>query len=316
MSINIHLSENIILTSIGLIASGYDLYNKNNIDILDIVETIKKEYKDLEVINYFKMSRTNTCEVNPYWPRGSAIYAASLFLTSNYEDIDLKEYLSFEKQANSSALWQDNAFINWIKSLPYYIRKIKENPATDKIIEDITNCIEKYEKEFKFELAKASEVMAGFSDNSKFQVVYIPNLLQADQCTDYIKKENILYVVATKPRFSSMIHEYLHLVLEPYRNLMEELYKGYMGTALFDKDKLSALGYLWDETLDSELRCLDEGFARSLTVLISTMSSEEKESELEALKEEGFGVADKFIGLIKTEVKEEGLDEIIRVVLT
>lgn len=315
MSINVQLSENIILTSIGLIASGYDLYNKNNMDILGIVETIKTEYSDLEVVNYFKQARTNTCEVNPYWPRGSAIYAASLFLTSDYENIDLKAYLSFEKQANSSALCQDNDYINWIKSLPSYIRKIKENPITEKIIEDITNCIKKHEKEFKVELDRASEVMYGFSGNSEFQIIYIPNILQADQCTDYIKKEKVLYVVATKPRFSSMVHEYLHLVLEPYRNFMAELYKGYIGTELFDENKLSSLGYLWDDSVDSELRCLDEGFARSLTVVISTMSKEEKISELEALKGEGFWMAEKLKGLINLEVKTEHLEEIIGTVL-
>lgn len=126
------------------------------------------------------------------------------------------------------------------------------------------------------------------------------------------KKENTLYVVATKPRFSSMIHEYLHLSFEPYRSYMADLYKSYKGAPLFDENKLSDLGYMWDDDLDSELRGLEEGFVRSITVLISTLTDEEKKIELELLRDEGFILADKLISYIAVKVKEENLKELIK----
>lgn len=312
MIINMQLSEEIMLTSIGLISSGYDLYNKNDLKVLELIETIKNEYKDLEIINYFKKARTDTCSVNPYWPRGSAVYAASLFLTSNYEAIDVEKYIAFEKHSNSSGLWQDNDFIDWIKQLPYFLRTIKDHPSTDKIINLIKSYIKKYDIEFKVELNKVSEIIESFKADSEFQVVYLPNLLQAEQCTDYIKKEKTLYVVATKPRFSSMVHEYIHLALEPYRNFITDLYISYKDVPLFHKEKLSLLGYLWDEGIDSELRCIEEGFARGLTILISTMQASKKKNELEDLREDGFLVADKFIDFIGLRVKEDMLKEIIQ----
>lgn len=312
MIINMQLSKEIMLTSIGLIASGYDLYNKDDIEIFKLVEIIKNEYKDPEIINYFKEARTNTCSVNPYWPRGSAVYAASLFLTLDYGSIDLEKYITFEKHSNSSGLWQDNDFIDWIKQLPYFLRTIKDHPSTDKIIDLIKRYIRKRDIEFKVELNKVSEIIESFKADSEFRVVYLPNLLQAEQCTDYIKKEKTLYVVATKPRFSSMVHEYLHLALEPYRNFITDLYIRYKGVPLFHKEKLSLLGYLWDEGIDSELRCIEEGFVRGLTILISTMKAREKKSELEALIDEGFLIADKFIDFIEFNVKEDMLKEIIQ----
>lgn len=311
MSIKMQLTEPIFLTSIGLIASGYDLYNKNRLDIVEIIDVIKKEYVDLEVINYFKESRTDTCSVNPYWPRGSAICAASLFLTPDYSNIDLEAYLSFERQSNSSALWQDNEFIQWVKLLPHYLRLIKQHSKTEEIIRLIKKCIGKYEEEFCAELNKANKILEEFKADTKCEVVYMPNLLQADQCTDYIKVKNILYVVATKPRFSSIVHEYLHLCMEPHRELMAEGYKAYEGKELFLKEKLSALGYLWDDGFNSHLRCLEEGFVRGLTILISECNEKEKRNELEELKNEGFLIADKLRSFTTVKVTEEMLGDII-----
>ncbi|NMB95607.1 MAG: hypothetical protein GYA02_03215, partial [Clostridiaceae bacterium] len=83
MPISIRVNEYLFMSYVGLVASGYELTDKNDTEIMRLVDDIRDTgFKD-NVIEYFKKVRS-TNRINPYWPYGSCISAASFFI-KDYE---------------------------------------------------------------------------------------------------------------------------------------------------------------------------------------------------------------------------------------
>lgn len=305
------LSEPVFLTAIGLISSGYDLYNESDAELSSIVALIRREFRDPDMITYFKNSRSSSCEVNPYWPRGSALYAASLFVSEDYSTLNLDSYLAFEEKSNSSSLWQDDSFVEWISEFPNYLKMIKAHPMTNHVISLIHSFIENKRNNFELLLDKCKNKILNFSDSTSRKIIYLPNPLQAEQCTDYVMIDKTLHVISTEPHFSAILHEYLHLCLEEHRQLLLKLYKKYSGEPLFDANRLSMFGYSWDDSIESNLRCLEEGIVRALTEMISRETVDEKTAALRQVEKDGFLVAGRFVGGSYVKLHENDLVELL-----
>jgi hypothetical protein len=61
---------------IGLISSGANAYDHNDVDISSLAERIGKLKISDDIKTWFSRAKTGQVEVNPYWPRGSAVATA------------------------------------------------------------------------------------------------------------------------------------------------------------------------------------------------------------------------------------------------
>lgn len=72
MPITIKVNEYLFISYVGLVASGYELTDKNDTEVMRFVDDIRNtSFKD-SVVEYFKKARS-TNVINPYWPYGSAV---------------------------------------------------------------------------------------------------------------------------------------------------------------------------------------------------------------------------------------------------
>jgi hypothetical protein len=318
IKIELEQPEKVNLTAIGLIASGYDLYSKTDPCIPQLANEIIDQFKGEERIkNYFARARSNQVQVNPYWPKGSGIMAASLFVSEDYSSFDLDHYSQFERESNSSALWNNRDYLNWVLGLKEMLRDIRDFPTTSAILKTIAAIIKRRRATIYKQLTDAKQIISEFINDSfdPGNMVFIPNVLQAPESTDYVRKENTLYVLAVSPDHSSLIHELLHSCLLPHRDQIQSLVQLNGIQQCFEPQKLRELGYSWDESFDSTIRCVEESLVRSLTEIVSPKSYQEKKASLQYLSRQGFLVATKFIPLVGIPIRSSDLPEMLNKLL-
>lgn len=172
-------------------------------------------------INYFSKARTDTCEVNPYYPRAFFLTIASLYIiikgSAFYDKFDeLCRYIS-NMEVNPTE--KDDNCIKWIAQMPYYFDKVLNTEGFEDLWSYYLSYVSKYDSVYEKILNNAIlKIMKAFKINKDdlLQVTVIPNRLQAPQATDIVCKDNVIYIIKPEPDEESIIHECLHFIFDKY----------------------------------------------------------------------------------------------------
>jgi hypothetical protein len=260
----------------GLIASGYNLTDIVRAEhIYHLISQIDCEY---ETKNYFNKAKTASCEVNPYWPRAFLLTLASFYIND-----DLNSYNDFqtvishiESLDNMNPTEINEEVIEWLKQLPYYLNKISNSSSFNQL----------WEKYMDYELEQSAwissevervlyeiEMLIGATSIDLPEVVFVPNCLQACQLTDYVRKDNIIYIIKSRPDIESIVHEYLHEILNKYLLENSRLIEDY-GFLLEPVIKeMHRYQYAWNIDVDSWKRVFEENFMRAASVWVTYRSN-------------------------------------------
>ena len=254
---NFLINKHLFAAYCGLISSGYSLTDLSDIDIRALYNRIQKIKFDSEISAYFSFAKTNTIEVNPYYPRGSDLSAACFFLEN-----DINEYMDFLRFCNSPSV-NDEEFLKWIKNLRETLKAI-ENHA------EFGSLFAAYEQLINNRFADINRQLRNFKNKIKgfygfdVQFVFVPNLLQSKYLTDFVFKNNTLYIISNSFSQTAAAHEYFHIVLNGKKNLLDKLVKQIDIDDFVDTDAMIRFGYMQDESVNSKINAIEDCIIRAM----------------------------------------------------
>ncbi|NLG50301.1 MAG: hypothetical protein GX552_09355, partial [Chloroflexi bacterium] len=223
---------------------------------------------------YFARARTNQYAVNPYWPRGSCLSSACLFIDSAFA-FSFDEYLAFERAAGASAAHQDAGFLAWIKELPAFLRRVQAHSAYPPIRDSYQAVVASRMEGYRAAIAGIERSLREFGCSSDgWRIVFVPNLLQARSMADFVTQGNTTYVITTHPNTTTILHEHLHPIVGQYRGLWAAYAASANLPRLVDSARLTALGYMWDASPEARMRALEESAVRGLTAVLASWVEE------------------------------------------
>lgn len=251
------INKHLFAAYCGLISSGYSLTDLSDSDIRALYNRIQKIKFDSKILDYFSFAKTNTIAVNPYYPRGSDLSAACFFL----ED-DICEYIDFLRSCNSPSV-NDEEFIKWIKSLKEQLEIIENNGEFSLSFETYKQLVNNRFADINDQLCSFKNKINSFYDFN-IQFAFAPNLLQSKYLTDFVFKNNTLYIISNSFSQTSAAHEYFHIVLKGKKDLLDKLVKKIDINDFVDIDKMIKFGYMQDETISSKINAIEDCFIRAM----------------------------------------------------
>jgi hypothetical protein len=270
----VYPNVNIFTVYVGLTASGYDMaqYSSND-PMYDVTLKIQDFQWSQQILDYFRIARTNTCEVNPYWPRAYLLAFSSLYISDDpeyrYTDPDgVVKRIEELKMINPADKQPDT--LNWLMELPSVYTIIR----SQRIFEDIWNLyletinVGQYEKE-AFEAISSIVNQVGVTPNQLPRIIIVPNPLQAMEVTDFAMANGNVYVIKAQPDSSSIIHEILHYLFEPILESCDTMIERFHHLLTPVLDKMIRLQYAWADDLPSWNRVFEENLMRSATIWIT-----------------------------------------------
>ena len=275
---SIEPNKGLFATYVGLVASGYDLVDKNDKDIVELYDHITSIDWSRNIIDYCKYARTNKNKVNPYWPLGSILTSACFFIftinASKYETFE--DFISFQRSIGNVREEEFNdEVINWLKKLPSVIDSIMGNHTFDELWNNYQHIIGVRTEDYSRILEKADRVINNFRADSQLALPYIvfsPNLLQSSYIADFVTKGNTIIIIKTSPDVLSVVHEFLHSVIKLLRDSFKKYIRKYDFGLMVDKTKMLSYGYMWNESEESMINALEESFVRALSIAMTTQS--------------------------------------------
>jgi len=311
MPISIRVNEYLFMSYVGLVASGYELADKNDTEIMSLVDDIKNtSFKD-NAIQYFKKA-WSTNAINPYWPYGSDISAASFFIKdftfSNFDD-----YTAFTKSVGFDG--RDNWFWVWIKEFPNALRQIKESPEYSRLWKRYQDIIQTRLNDYNRQIKVIESAVNKFT-NMSYSIEFSPNLLQMPGMADFVKQGDRTVVITTYPTEIAILHEFLHPFVSAHRNIISVL----LPIANLDKrintERMITYGYMWDDSEDAKVHALEECFVRGISIGISNMNKQEKAQYCKWSCDSGFLLTSEILKAIDTmDITEDNLDDFIRQIM-
>jgi len=311
MPISISVNEYLFMSYVGLVASGYELTDKNDTEIMGLVDEIKNtSFKD-NAIEYFKKARS-TNEINPYWPYGSDISATSFFI-KDYEFNTFDDYVAFIKSCGFGG--HEDWFWDWIKELPNVLRQIQGSPAYLRLWGKYQSIIQNRIKDYNRQVKVIENVINKFTV-MPYNIEFSPNLLQLPGMADFVKQGDRTIVITTYPTEIAILHEFLHPFISAHRNIISAL----LPIANLDKcintESMITYGYMWDNSEDSKIHALEECFVRGISIGISSMSKQEKTQYCKWSCDSGFLFVREILKVMETmDITEDNLGDFMRQVM-
>lgn len=290
MNIKVKQRKTIACAAIGLIAAGYSLYHKEDSELERLSEKIRDLFSSQELLEYFAGAKTDQSSINPYWPRGSALVIASWFMDDVSFDFDEIAYLTSQKRTSSLSETELNSMMGWIKRAPYYFKEIAGLAKEKGLFEELDQLFVKKKPYFTKEIDEFRKLIETSRVEGKIEnIIFSPNLFQADELTDLVYDGDDLIIISTAPRVEDLLHEFLHdiihntLITRSHSDVMNCFNKS-------DRAQMKAYGYAWDDSFASALRVVEESYVRLLTYLLTETSGESLARSIHWLNEEGFFV--------------------------
>jgi len=311
MPISIRVNEYLFMSYVGLVASGYELTDKNDTEIMGLVDDVKNTSFRDNTIEYFNKARSVNV-INPYWSYGSDISAGSCFIKdfsfSNFDD-----YIVFIKSAGFDG--RDNWFWDWIKELPNVLRQIKESSEYSRLWKRYQNIIQTRLNDYNRQIKVIESVVNKFT-NMPYSIEFSPNLLQMPGMADFVKQGDRTIVISTYPTEIAILHEFLHPFISVHRNIISVL----LPIANLDKcintESMITYGYMWNDSEDAKIHALEECFVRGISIGISNMSKQEKAQYCKWSCDSGFLFTSEIINAIEAvDITEYNLGDFIRQIL-
>ena len=241
----------------GLISSGYALTDLSDSDIRALYNRIQQIELDAEISDYFSFAKTNTIEVNPYYPRGSDLSAACFFLEN-----DISEYIDFLRLCNSPSV-NDEEFIKWMKNLKEPLKIIENKYEFGLLFAAYEQLVNDRFSDINRQLQSFENKIKSFNDLN-IQFVFVPNLLQSKYFADFVFKDNALYIISTSFSQTAAAHEYFHIVLNDKKELLEKLIKQINIDDFVNTDAMIKFGYMHDNSLSSKINAMEDCIIRAM----------------------------------------------------
>jgi len=308
MPISIRVNEYLFMSYVGLVASGYELSDKNDTEIMRLVDDIRNtSFKD-SAVEYFKKARS-TNVINPYWPYGSDISTACFFI-KGYKFNTFDDYVAFIKNCGFGG--HEGWFWDWIKKLPDVLREIKENPGYWRLWKRYQDIIQARLDDYNRQIKNIESVVNKFT-KMPYSIEFSPNLIQSPGMADFVKQGDRTVVITTYPIEISILHEFLHPFIAARRNMIASLLPKVNLDKCFNKEKMITYGYKWDDSVESKIHALEECFVRGISIGISNMSRQEKAQYCKWSCDSGFLFVSEVLKAIETiDITEDNLSDFIR----
>lgn len=260
---NSEINKNLFAAWCGMIVSEYDLFDKEDKEILYLCGEIKDKFYNDSIARYFAFSKTNMIECNPYYPR-----ASDLSVYCFYTDKPINEYYSFLDYCGDTE-HRNIEFQKWIKRSKYYINKIIASDNFSKLFDDYCNIINKRFNDIDNQISSIKNQLDKHNLLTDIEIIFAPNLLQSNYLADYVLVDNKLYIISTDFSEKTVIHEYLHIIAKSRQKEFEKLLREKDIYDFVNITEMQKLGYLKDYSLESKIHALEEQFVRYYTNLLT-----------------------------------------------
>jgi len=255
----------------GLLAVGDTRYDHADAEVAalagKICEASQDAALDENILAWFGASKTEQVEVNPYWPRGHAMLAATLFINDD-ADFNIDQFMEFTNNINMIDPIGKENFRNWISRLPEVLEYIEDNfrvfwKEYCKIIFDRTAgwapAIE----------ASRRPLRDFFGRDSIPNMVLAPNLFASPFSADFVRLDDTIIVIACKPDVESILHEALHAEVAKCRGSITTFGEEHGVASFADAEKMQELGYMIDDEAASIAHVIEECFVRALSSILA-----------------------------------------------
>jgi hypothetical protein len=254
-----------------LLSSGANAYDHNNADISALAERIGKLKISNDIKNWFTRARTGQVEVNPYWPRGSAVATACFFVENGNFDIDA--FFSFCESTCMSDPIGIEDFRLWISDLPKILAYIETLPDIQSLWDEYCRIVNVRMHKWNDIINEAAKTAQDFFGGKAPEMSFSPNLFAA-YSTDFVRIGNKIITIASEPDIESMLHETLHTFVAAYRKKIMNFSKKYGLVNFANREKMIEFGYMTDDSVASITHVIEECFVRAISVVLAGKSDE------------------------------------------
>lgn len=268
---NIEINQNLFYVLAGLVSSGSDAYDHNDVEVTALAERIVSLDITENIKAWFCRARTGQVEVNPYWPRGSALSSACFYMENGTFDSD--SYFSFfESTAISDPIGIDD-FHSWVVQLPHVLSYMESSPDFQPLWSEYKRIISSRESKWILIIDKAKKTAQEFYRNNCPEMIFSPNLF-ATYNTDFVRIGNKIITIASEPDVESMLHETLHTSIAKYRERVQEFSQKHGLMNFANRDRMMEFGYMEDDSASSITHVIEECFVRALSVVLAGKDEE------------------------------------------
>lgn len=260
---NLEMNKNLFAAWCSMIVSGYDLFDKENKEILYLCGEIKHKLYDDNIAKHFAFSKTNMIECNPYYPR-----ASNLSVYCFYMDKATDDYYSFLNYCGDTE-HRKPEFRKWIEKSKYYIHAICENEHFSELFCAYYNIINNRFTDIDSQIALIKDKLNQHNLLTNIEIIFAPNLLQSKYLADYALIDNKLYIIAAEFSERIIIHEYLHIIAKAKQKECEMLLQEKDIGDFVNIAEMQKLGFLKDFSLQSQIHALEETIVRYYTDLLT-----------------------------------------------
>lgn len=113
--------------------------------------------------------------------------------------------------------------VEWILMLPDILVKITNHPQFEVMWSNYQAILTARSEKYEYMLTSARVLLMnalGISEDDLPRFTFIPNLLQAPYMADYEVDDREIGIIQNVPYIMAIIHEALHILFKPYRNLI------------------------------------------------------------------------------------------------
>lgn len=258
---NIEVNKHLFAVCCGLYATGYPLGDDKDDEKNQLTEKIVSVRFPGKVYEFFPFAKTDQCDVNPYWPRGSDISAACFFLEK-----PISIFIDFLKSCGSNEC--DNpGYIDWIADLPNVIKMIEVTEEFPNLFNRFEFIIAGKKNEIQQKLDSTVKLLTDYGFINDVIIKFAPTLLQS---TDYAFVDDRLYVIAREYSETAVLHEYLHPIINEFHPQLEKIIELYGIEKFVNPSKMIKIGYMNDYSIQSKCNALDNCIIMGLVGAMAT----------------------------------------------
>ncbi len=264
---------------VGLTATGYNLAKPaENSPIGQLTKAIRMAEWPSSVRRYFAMARSRSGGINPYWPKAAMLLEACFYLEDSGESFNPSDELALLRTiaefpvnpADKSA-----TVVDWARGFPAAYSELTRASVFPMLWTSYLDAVQPLVTSFEKAASATLESLtrAGVRGDSLPEIVVVPNLLQAPELADFVRRPGILYVVVAEPRMSSMVHELLHDVLGPILRSNKVDIAAHRHLLRPVLPAMLRMQYAWADDDESWLRVFEESLMRAAAIWLESERS-------------------------------------------
>lgn len=267
-------SQQVFTVYAGLTASGYGLAHPPlDGPIEHLIREITAAHWSQEVLAFFRQARTDRCEVNPYWPRASLLTLASLYLPDSppYRVTDPQQLISRVQALDMiSPEEKDEYTLRWLLQLPEAYTSVRAHAQFSRFWHRYADSINLVRcADVVRETEKLITERLGVAPEQLPKVVILPNPLQASEVADFVKLNDVLYVIQAEPDITACVHELLHHIFSTALKQQASVITQFYDLFPRVRQEMFRMGYAWDDSAASWHNVFEDHFMRAAGIWLS-----------------------------------------------